>query len=1140
MNTHSAQLLETLEIDPDYLEDSFGEATVNRGINYFNQNKVTAITEVSEGDDGSLEVTGKVSGSGRKHYQTTINVRASRYNIEVSSVCSCPVSTNCKHGVALLFTFARMLKSQADLMGEDILATKNDYVDEWLEAIELSEDQNQKGNSSNGLMIKPETTAQYHVIYLLNIVESNYKGDSEGLSIRVVKARALKKGGYGREYRLSHYFDVDAEDKDRLYCEVLDEDIVRTLKSFDESNYSYGYGLSQEFSPQGELGELVLKKILQTGRAFWVTQKSKPLTRGLERSLMFDWQERGESLAINAKVEPTAQEVFKLEKFHYIDTKNAQCGSLKHESLSAHQIQYFLDAPAIPKDKAQIATERLLQILPQEEVPLPVKTQLETVEIKDVSPVIQLKLHAVPLPTLEGEKPHLIHLASLSFNYDGVVYQAKSQYDLDKPVSIILENKTRYKIYRQNECEKQAIERLYQQGFESMNPELSPFGMMDMAMFTVNGIAESVLKWDEFRQNELPVLEQEGWQITIDENFSLEIETIDDWHAELEESENGDWFEMTLGFDLNGKPINMLPLIVGLLASSSSTDALHQSLKEKKYQVLQTGDHQWVKIPTERILLILDTVVELYDAGSLNSEGNLEFSKHAGLHYGDLLNDPKLRWKGADELKVLNNKLRNFSGIEKVDVPNGLQAELREYQKEGFNWLQFLRDYQLNGVLADDMGLGKTIQALSHLLKEKEAGRANLPSLVIAPTSLMSNWRREAENFTPELKVLILQGPERKENFSKILDYDLVLTTYPLMIRDTGFYEEQSFHYLILDEAQAIKNAKSKTTQIIYRLKANHRLCLTGTPIENHLGELWSMFHFLMPGYLGTQERFTRLFRTPIEKHGDDMRGVQLRNRVEPFMMRRTKDLVAKDLPEKTEMVRSVPLAGKQRDLYETVRLAMDKKVRDEINKKGLARSHIMILDALLKLRQVCCDPQLVKLAKAKKVKQSAKLELLMSMIPEMVEEGRKILLFSQFTAMLGIIEKELTKHKISYSKLTGQTRKREEAINAFQEGDAKVFLISLKAGGVGLNLTAADTVIHYDPWWNPAVEKQATDRAYRIGQDKPVFVYKLLTEETVEEKILKLQEKKQHLADSVYGGKGKKSLAFGQNELMDLLKPLE
>jgi SNF2 family DNA or RNA helicase len=310
--------------------------------------------------------------------------------------------------------------------------------------------------------------------------------------------------------------------------------------------------------------------------------------------------------------------------------------------------------------------------------------------------------------------------------------------------------------------------------------------------------------------------------------------------------------------------------------------------------------------------------------------------------------------------------------------------------------------------------------------------------------------------------------------------------------------------------------------------------------MENHLGEIWSMYHFLMPGYLGTQQKFNNLFRNPIEKHADDTRGQVLRSRIEPFLLRRTKDIVADELPEKTEMIRTVTLSGKQRDLYETVRVAMDKKVRDEIKKKGLARSHIMILDALLKLRQVCCDPQLVKLEKARSVKESAKLDLLLGMVAEMVEEGRKILIFSQFTSMLTIIEKNLKKLKIKHSKLTGQTRKRAEAIEAFQQGDAKVFLISLKAGGVGLNLTAADVVIHYDPWWNPAVERQATDRAHRIGQDKPVFVYKLITEETVEEKIIKMQEKKQALADALYAKKGKAGASFDQNDLIDLLKPLD
>jgi len=450
------------------------------------------------------------------------------------------------------------------------------------------------------------------------------------------------------------------------------------------------------------------------------------------------------------------------------------------------------------------------------------------------------------------------------------------------------------------------------------------------------------------------------------------------------------------------------------------------------------------------------------------------------------------------------------------------------------------------------MGLGKTVQALAHLLYEQQhyvnSTEEKRPTLVIAPTSLMGNWKREAQRFTPDLKLILLHGLHRKAHFSEIAQYDIVLTTYALMLRDKEFHEQQQYHFVILDEAQNIKNARSKTSQVIFKLKARHRLCMTGTPMENHLGELWSLFHFLMPGFLGTQDRFNRLFRSPIEKQGDYDRQQQLHKRIKPFMLRRTKEMVATELPEKTEMIRTVPLSGKQRDLYETVRLAMDEKVREEINKKGLARSQIMILDALLKLRQTCCDPRLLSLSKAKEVHESAKLEMLMEMVPEMVEEGRKIIIFSQFVKMLGFIEEELNKLNIPYAKLTGQTRNRDDVIMSFQEGDAQIFLISLKAGGVGLNLTAADTVIHYDPWWNPAVERQATDRAYRIGQDKPVFVYKLLTEETVEEKILLMQNKKQKLADALYQDEKadnsevstKKGPQFSQEELMDLLNPLE
>jgi len=470
----------------------------------------------------------------------------------------------------------------------------------------------------------------------------------------------------------------------------------------------------------------------------------------------------------------------------------------------------------------------------------------------------------------------------------------------------------------------------------------------------------------------------------------------------------------------------------------------------------------------------------------------------------------------------------------------GLNANLRHYQQQGLNWLQFLREYKLAGILADDMGLGKTIQTLAHLLVEKEQGRLTKPCLIIAPTSLMSNWRREAEHFTAELNVLTLQGPNRRALFDQIDQHDIILSTYPLLVRDEEVLLSHDYHSLILDEAQVIKNPKAKAAQIARKINCDHRLCLTGTPMENHLGELWALFDFLLPGFLGEAAQFKRLFRNPIEQDNDKVRSDQLAKRIAPFMLRRRKQEVVTELPDKTEIICNVSLGKAQAALYESIRIAMEQKVQQAIASKGLARSHITILDALLKLRQVCCDPRLLALAQARKVKDSAKLELLMQMLPEMVEEGRRILLFSQFTKMLGHIETELKQHNISYTKLTGQTRNRDAAIEAFKNGEADVFLISLKAGGVGLNLTEADTVIHYDPWWNPAAENQATDRAHRIGQKKAVFVYKFVTENSVEEKIIAMQAKKQALAQGVYGkDEQADDLKLTSEDMQALFEPL-
>ena len=378
----------------------------------------------------------------------------------------------------------------------------------------------------------------------------------------------------------------------------------------------------------------------------------------------------------------------------------------------------------------------------------------------------------------------------------------------------------------------------------------------------------------------------------------------------------------------------------------------------------------------------------------------------------------------------------------------------------------------------------------------------------------MGNWEREAARFTPGLRSVVLHGKERHALAESMAEHDLVIAPYSLLQRDRERWLEARWHMVVLDEAQNIKNATTNAAQVVAQLHANHRLCLSGTPMENHLGEVWSLFHFSCRASWAASSAFATCFARPSSARAIPERLAQLRARITPFMLRRAKSVVAHELPPKIETVMPVDLAGGQADLYETIRLGMEKTVREALQARGLARSQITILDALLKLRQVCCDPQLVPLEAARKVHTSAKLAQLMEMLPEMLAEGRRILLFSQFTSMLSLIEAELAKHGLPWVKLTGQSQKRDAIIDRFTSGEVPLFLISLKAGGVGLNLPQADTVIHYDPWWNPAVEAQATDRAHRIGQTQSVWVVKLVARGTIEERILALQEKKAQLAE--------------------------
>ena len=618
----------------------------------------------------------------------------------------------------------------------------------------------------------------------------------------------------------------------------------------------------------------------------------------------------------------------------------------------------------------------------------------------------------------------------------------------------------------------------------------------------------SPMAWARFRYEGVPVLQRSGWNVEIDESlYELFVDLNSEsavWDARLE-SRAGDWFDLDLGVEIDGKRVPLLPIIVDVLRGMDRQAALQGDV------AFANVEGRVVVLPMDRIRRVLETLVELHEDPQFSKRGKLTVGPLAALGIAQALPELQAEDERAIRLRRLAERLRSVEEIPNVPVPRGLNATLRDYQHEGFRWVQFLYDYECGGILADDMGLGKSVQAIAHLL-----ALGGGPSLLVVPTSLVPNWLAEIERFAPSLRVLTLHGPSRERLYSQIEQHDVVITTYALLLRDEVFLD-RDWKVAILDEAQAIKNPQSKVARTASKLRARQRLCLTGTPMENHLGELWSLMNFAMPHALYDQRTFARLFRTPIEKQGSSERRDMLARRIRPFVLRRTKAGVALQLPEKIEIVERVELAADQRDLYESVRVAVHDEVRREIERLGLARSRIAVLDALLKLRQVCCDPRLVKLASAARAHSSVKLEWLVETLEQLVEEGRHALVFSQFTSMIDLIKPELERVGIPYVELVGSTVDRATPVRRFQSGEVPVFLISLRAGGTGLNLTAADTVIHYDPWWNPAVEQQATDRAHRIGQDKAVFVYKVVAAGTVEEKILQLQARKAELAGALF-----------------------
>jgi superfamily II DNA or RNA helicase len=584
------------------------------------------------------------------------------------------------------------------------------------------------------------------------------------------------------------------------------------------------------------------------------------------------------------------------------------------------------------------------------------------------------------------------------------------------------------------------------------------------------------------------------WEVKLEERLekstkqNLEVVT-----PKFEITPSGEqWFDLAVTYSASGGSEHFTPADIQRLLLSGQS---HTRLKNGKFALIDTGAVE------ELQEVLLDCAPQQDERGYRMSNAQ------AGFLRGALSVQPAWQVRAPQSW---TDRAQRQSGETKIEPPplGQLDDVLRPYQKHGVGWLYFLRQNRFGGILADEMGLGKTLQTLAYL----QTVKTEKPSLIICPTSLVFNWANEAARFTPDLKVIRLQGPRRQEFFAEIPSADLIITSYGLIRRDAELYRDFEFDTVVLDEAQHIKNRQTQNAQAVKSIRAQHRLVLTGTPLENSVLDLWSIFDFLMPGYLGSAADFKERYEIPIAREKSVEAQSRLARRIRPFLLRRLKSEVAKDLPPKIEQVSFCELTPAQQSLYEQILQAGRKEITTAVEAHGVQKSRMIILNALLRLRQICCDLRLLKMENIDPASASAKLDLFRELLEEVVDGGHRVLVFSQFVSMLALLKDHLASEQIEYCYLDGSTTDRAGVVEKFQKSAIPVFLISLKAGGVGLNLTGADTVIHFDPWWNPAVEDQATDRAHRIGQSKVVTSYKLIARGTVEEKILNLQQRKREI----------------------------
>ena len=1118
----------TPDIDPSLtiresdIRRIFPAGTLTAGRSYEQRGRVQDLEIAARG----AVITATTQGSRPDPYVQSVKISRSDSNvIRFTGACSCPVGRGCKHLAAVLIAAQRkegQTSRQSDRpSGKGVKAKAPAalplQIETWL--AEFDKDDEEPTEDYPALI-------RTRVFYVLDLAPHPAGVPLLRIDPMTVALRKDNTPGSIKRYA-PHQISTPAK-----YVRPSDKVILTRLL-----RRAGHYAQQADDEPVD-----TLRRILATGRARWGTAEGMALSEAPERQGQITWITKPDASQQAALALDEGLTGFRIPAPWYVDVSAGVMGPVRLD-LPDRVVTRLLNAPAIPPEAAAEVRAQLSRRMPATKLPVPAELQPPIQIHEPLRPHLRLISGTLPndpnygrgSARIIGRGLYAVPLARLSYDY-GAISMPRS---VRPQPRIVVRDGTLYDIWRDRAAEAKALEELTTLGFGSVHqvvPVYYQHAHTDDFVLRETGANPT---WLQIVTQEVPRLRQAGWAVDVDADFPVQVLTTDgDIDAELTEGSGIDWLDLHLGVTVDGQAVDLVPALVRLIARPDVA-TLIEGPDDKPF-ILPLQDGRLLSLPMSRIRPTVQALLELWAGGGIDPDAErIGFSRLDAADLAGLEERTGLIWRGGEALRELGKILRRAGGIPNAVLPDSFLATLRPYQSQGVDWLQFLASAGLGGVLADDMGLGKTVQTLAHLMIEKSAGRLDRPSLIVCPTSLIPNWTAEAHRFAPDLSVLPLHGLARKAHFAAIPKHDLVLSTYPLLTRDHEILLEQDWHAVILDEAQSIKNPNAETTRQALRLKARQRLCLSGTPLQNHLGELWSLFDFLAPGFLGSQRSFKTRYRTPIEKHGDVERQAILNRRIRPFMLRRTKEEVVTELPPKTEIVEPVEMEANQRAIYEAIRLSMHAKVQAAIAAKGLARSGIIILDALLKMRQACCDPRLLKLKTVAKSKAgSAKLDRLMEMLGIMFAEGRRILLFSQFTEMLALIETRLQEDGVDFVKLTGDTKDRATPVNQFQAGDVPLFLISLKAGGVGLNLTAADTVVHYDPWWNPAVEDQATDRAHRIGQTKKVFVHRLVTLGTIEEKMEILKEKKRGIVASVMDAEHGAALALTEADLEELFAP--